>query len=116
MFVITRINLYRLYFLLGLIIGYVINYPLMRMRFVLYIVFPVTGVFKYTLYGECSVRKIPLSESCFFLSFFFFFAALFIVSASIWVLELTVKTGERREQFAFMYCLIRFGICDSCTY
>jgi len=47
-FVITRINLYRLYFILGLIIGYVINYPLIRMRFVLCIVFPVTGVFKYS--------------------------------------------------------------------
>lgn len=47
-FVITWINLYRIYFLLGLIIGSVINYPLIRTRFVVHIVFPVTGVFKYT--------------------------------------------------------------------
>ena len=65
-FVITRINLYRLYFLLVLIIGYVINYPLIRIRSVVYTLVPVTGVFKYArLENTVYVISLNTSHECY---------------------------------------------------
>jgi hypothetical protein len=119
-FVITRINLYRLYFLLGLIIGYVVNYPLIRIRFVVYTVFPATGVFKYarmenTVYvTSLTVRHHTcvtfVSDLINSESYFVLFWLLSLLCLCHFGVRFNCQNRRMQKAVVFMYYLIHFGI------